>query len=177
MSHCGVSTFGCKVINFFRRSIYCNAKLFYRQLWIIFTMTPLRIAWNSANTKLLANMRVLEVAAHITDTQPVVNFYSQKELFLALKNSCFGQLWESVNGLHVEIDIESKWVCSHIKLRYDLNQNVTDDGTQFDVTANPPWFNTNHNTNAVDCLFELFEMRNFWGEKLFWLRNCDCNRL
>ena len=55
-------------------------------------MTPLRIAWNSANTKLLANMRVLEVAAHITDTQPVVNFYSQKELFLALKNSCFGQL-------------------------------------------------------------------------------------
>ena len=30
--------------------------------------------------------------SHITDTQPVVNFYSQKELFLALKNSCFGQL-------------------------------------------------------------------------------------
>ena len=37
-----------------------------------------------------------------------------------------------------EIDIESKWVYNHIKLRYDLNQNVMDDRTQFDMTANPP---------------------------------------
>ena len=37
-----------------------------------------------------------------------------------------------------EIDIESKWVCNHIKLRYDLDQNVMDDGTQFDMAANPP---------------------------------------
>ena len=37
-----------------------------------------------------------------------------------------------------EIDIESKWVYSHIKLRYGLNQNVTDYGTQFDMAANPP---------------------------------------
>ena len=39
--------------------------------------------------------------------------------------------------LRLEIDIESKWVYNHIKLRYDLNQNVMDDGTQFDMAVNP----------------------------------------
>ena len=36
-----------------------------------------------------------------------------------------------------EIDIESKWVCSHIKLSYDLEQNVTKVRTQFDMAVNP----------------------------------------
>ena len=36
-----------------------------------------------------------------------------------------------------EIDIESKWVYSHIKLSYDLEQNVTEVRTQFDMAVNP----------------------------------------
>jgi hypothetical protein len=40
--------------------------------------------------------------------------------------------------LRFEIDIESWWIYSHIKLRYDLDLNVTNDETQFDMTANPP---------------------------------------
>ena len=35
------------------------------------------------------------------------------------------------------IDIESKWVYSHIKLSYDLEQNATNDETQFDMAVNP----------------------------------------
>ena len=70
-----------------------------------------------------------------------------------------------------EIDIESKWVYSHIKLssyfRYVLFQVIT----QFDMTANPPWFNTNHSVNAVECISELFERRIFWWWELFFLRN------
>ena len=40
-------------------------------------------------------------------------------------------------NLRFGISIESKWVYNHIKLRYDLNQNVTDDETQFDMTVKP----------------------------------------
>jgi len=35
------------------------------------------------------------------------------------------------------ISIESWWVCRHIKLSYDLEQNATNDETQFDMTVNP----------------------------------------
>ena len=40
-------------------------------------------------------------------------------------------------GLYAEISIESWWVCSHIKLSYDLEQNVTNAKTQFDMAVNP----------------------------------------
>ena len=40
-------------------------------------------------------------------------------------------------SLHAVICIESKWVGSHIKLSYDLEQNVTEVRTQFDMTVNP----------------------------------------
>ena len=36
-------------------------------------MTPLRIAWNSANAKSLANMRVLEGVVYTIDIQQVAN--------------------------------------------------------------------------------------------------------
>ena len=35
-----------------------------------------------------------------------------------------------------EIDIESKWVCNHIKLRSYFNQNETEVRSQFDMPAN-----------------------------------------
>jgi hypothetical protein len=35
------------------------------------------------------------------------------------------------------ISIESWWVCRHIKLRCDLEQNVTDAKTQFDMAVKP----------------------------------------
>ena len=65
------------------------------------------------------------------------NFISQKELFLTPKISPFEQLGETINGLCAEICVESWWVGSHIKLRYELNQNVTGVRTQFDMAVNP----------------------------------------
>jgi hypothetical protein len=82
-------------------------------------------------------MRVLRGVVHVVDLQCVVNFISQKELFLVLKNSSFEQSREAFGGLHVVIDIESWWVCSHIKLssiiRYVLIQVIS----QFDMAVNP----------------------------------------
>ena len=40
-------------------------------------------------------------------------------------------------GLRAVICIESWWVGSHIKLSYDLEQNVTKVRTQFDLAVNP----------------------------------------
>ena len=82
-------------------------------------------------------MRVLEGVTYITDCQCVAKFISQKELFLASENSSFEQFRKSFSGLHAVICIESKWVCRHIKLSYDLEQNVTNAKTQFDMAANP----------------------------------------
>ena len=82
-------------------------------------------------------MRVLKGVVHTTDYQHVAKFISQKELFLAPKNSSFEQLRETINGLCAVICIESWWVGSHIKLSYELNQNVTEVRTQFDMAVNP----------------------------------------
>ena len=82
-------------------------------------------------------MRVLEGITYIADCQCVAKFISQKELFLAPKNSPFEQLRETINGLCAVICIESWWVGSHIKLSYDLKQNVTKVRTQFDMAVNP----------------------------------------
>ena len=82
-------------------------------------------------------MRVLRGVAHVVDIQEVVNFSSQKELSFTTKNSSFEQLGESVSGNCAVISIESKWVGSHIKLSYDLKQNVTKVKTQFDMAVNP----------------------------------------
>jgi hypothetical protein len=65
------------------------------------------------------------------------NPISQKELFLPAKTSPFGQFCAAICVILVVISIESKWVCSHIKLSYDLEQNVTDAKTQFDMAVNP----------------------------------------
>ena len=65
------------------------------------------------------------------------NFISQKELFLTSEGSSFGQFGVAFSGLHAEICIESWWVCRHIKLSYDLEQNVTKVRTQFDMAVNP----------------------------------------
>ena len=43
----------------------------------------------------------------------------------------------ALSGFCAEICIESKWVCRHIKLSYDLEQNATNDETQFDMAVNP----------------------------------------
>jgi len=52
----------------------------------------------------------------------------------------------ALSGLRAEISIESKWVCSHIKLSSYFNHRVTNAKTQFDMTANPLWFNINLKT-------------------------------
>ena len=121
------------------------------KIWIFLTNTPLRIAWNSPNWKSLANMRVLRWVAHSADYQMVANFTSQKELFLTSKNSVFGQFCETICGFCAVICIESKWVCRHIKVSYDLEQNVTNAKTQFDLAVNPLWFNINLKTRAQAC--------------------------
>ena len=77
------------------------------------------------------------------------NLVSQKEQFLALEVSPFGQLWAAFNRLCAEISIESKWVCRHIKLSYDLEQNATNAKTQFDMAVNPLWFNINLKTRLM----------------------------
>ena len=82
-------------------------------------------------------MRVLRGVVHTVDFQVVAKIISQKELFLAPKISPFEQFRETINGLCAEICIESWWVGSHIKLRYELNQNVTGVRTQFDMAVNP----------------------------------------
>ena len=57
------------------------------KLWIILTTTPLRIAWNSPNLKSLANMRVLEGVAHVTDWQHVAKFsFAKRTVFTS---QCF----------------------------------------------------------------------------------------
>ena len=82
-------------------------------------------------------MRDLRWVAHGADYQMVANFTSQKELFLTSKNSVFGQFCETICGFCAVICIESKWVCRHIKVSYDLEQNVTNAKTQFDLAVNP----------------------------------------
>ena len=57
----------------------------------------------------------------------------------------------ALNGLHAVIDIESWWVGSHIKLSYDLKQNVTEVRTQFDMAVNPLRFNINLKTMVLAC--------------------------
>ncbi len=52
-------------------------------------------------------------------------------------NSVFGQFCETICGFCAVIYIESKWVCRHIKVSYDLEQNVTNAKTQFDLAVNP----------------------------------------
>ena len=82
-------------------------------------------------------MRVLRGVAHTVDFQVVAKIISQKELFLTSKNSVFGQFRETICGFCAVICIESKWVCRHIKVSYDLEQNVTNAKTQFDLAVNP----------------------------------------
>ena len=82
-------------------------------------------------------MRVLEVVAHVVDYQSVVSVCLQNEQFFAPKISLFEQFRVVFCGLHAVICIESWWVGSHIKLSYDLKQNVTEVRTQFDMAVNP----------------------------------------
>jgi hypothetical protein len=49
----------------------------------------------------------------------------------------FGQPGTAVDGSCAVISIESWWVCRHIKVNYDLEQNATNDESQFDMTVNP----------------------------------------
>jgi len=65
------------------------------------------------------------------------NLVSQKEHFLPSMISSFEQLQKPFNVIFLVISIESKWVYSHIKLSYDLEQNVTNAKTQFDMVVNP----------------------------------------
>ena len=51
--------------------------------------------------------------------------------------SSFEQLQKPFNVIFLVISIESKWGYSHIKLSYDLEQNVTNAKTQFDMVVNP----------------------------------------
>ena len=106
-------------------------------------------------------------------------------LILLRKMNCFCP-WDFVfrtalSGLRAEICIESKWVCSHIKLSYDLEQNVMDAKTQFDMAVNPFWFNINLKTSAKTwrehCGSSLLECTFLWVlflwiilTKLRWIR-------
>ena len=76
---------------------------------------------------------------------------SQKEQFGHPECSSFEHLWAAFCGLHAVIDIKSWWVGSHIKLGYDLKQNVTEVRTQFDLAVNPLWFNINLKTMVLAC--------------------------
>jgi len=62
---------------------------------------------------------------------------SQKEHFLLSSNSVSEQFRAAINCIRAVICIESKWVGSHIKLGYDLKQNVMEVRTQFDMAVNP----------------------------------------
>ena len=106
-------------------------------------------------------------------------------VILLRKMNCFCP-WDFVfrtalSGLRAEICIESKWVCSHIKLSYDLEQNVMDAKTQFDMAVNPLWFNINLKTSAKTwrehCGSSLLECTFLWVlflwiilTKLRWIR-------
>ena len=52
-------------------------------------MTPLRIAWNSPNSKSPANMRVLRGVVHIADLQCVAKFYFAKRTVFVCKDFSF----------------------------------------------------------------------------------------
>ena len=80
----------------------------------------------------------------------------------------------ALSDLRAEISIESKWVCSHIKLSSYFNHRVTNAKTQFDMAVNPLWFNINLKTAAktwrehcgsplLECNFQkvLFSMNFF----------------
>ena len=81
----------------------------------------------------------------------------------------------ALSRLRAEICIESKWVCNHIKLSSYLNQNVTEVRTQFDMAANPLWFNINLKTAAKTwlehCGSPLPECTFLWV--LFFMNNLD----
>ena len=83
----------------------------------------------------------------------------------------------ALSGLCAEICIESKWVCRHIKLSYDLEQNATNDETQFDMAVNPLWFNINLKTTAharrEHLCIQLPECTFLWV--LFSMNNLDKN--
>ena len=109
------------------------------------------------------------------------NSVSQKEQFSPLGHSSFDQHWMAFCGPCAEISIESWWVCSHIKLRCDLEQNVMDAKTQFDMAVNPLWFNINLKTSAKTwhehCGSSLLECTFLWVlflwiilTKLRWIR-------
>ena len=153
-----------------------------QKLWIFLTTTPLRIAWNSPNWKSLANMRVLGGIVYIVDLQCVVRFYFAKRIFLLSRNSFSEQFWAAFCNTGAVICIESWWVGSHIKLRYELNQNVTEVRTQFDMAVNPLWFNINLRTKVLacrngwcvlvpECHFQkcLFFMNYFYKTRSLWI--------
>ena len=79
-------------------------------------------------------MRVLRGVVHIADLQCVAKFYFAKRTVFCLQRLL---LSDSFNRIRSVISIESKWVYNHIKLRCDLEQNVTDAKTQFDMAVNP----------------------------------------
>ena len=89
-------------------------------------------------------MRVLRGVAHLIGYQTVATFNSHNDQFQYSKISLFEQFRLAINSLHFVIDTESWWVCRHIKrvcrhikLSYDLEQNATNDETQFDMAVNP----------------------------------------
>ena len=82
-------------------------------------------------------MRVLRGVAHLIGYQTVATFNSHNDQFQYSKISLSEQFRLAINSLHFVIDTESWWVCRHIKLSYDLEQNATNDETQFDMAVNP----------------------------------------
>ena len=63
------------------------------ELWIFFTTTLLRVAWNSPNLKSPANMRVLRGLAHLSDLQCVAKISFAKRTIFLHETSSFEQLW------------------------------------------------------------------------------------
>ena len=132
--------------------------------------------------KVAANMRVLGGVVYIVDLQCVVKFCFAKRTFLLSRNSFSEQFWAAFCNIGAVICIESWWVGSHIKLRYELNQNVTEVRTQFDMAVNPLWFNINLRTMALacqngwsvlvpECHFQkcLFFMNYFYKTRSLWI--------
>ena len=103
------------------------------------------------------------------------NSVSQKEQSSSLKDSSFELFWERGDSIRAVICIESWWVGSHIKLSYDLKQNVTEVRTQFDMAVNPLWFNINLKTAAKTwrehCGSSLPECH--FQKGLFFMNNLD----
>ena len=106
--------------------------------------------WEShENHQTLSGLQICEYweGLHISLIHSVLqNFISQKEQNLALRASPFEQLRLAITLICAVICIESCWVCSHIKLSSYFNHRVTNAKTQFDMTANPLWFNINLKT-------------------------------